>query len=110
MIRDRIMGDGEGPQQAVQADEDGIEDKNDLPSLICLPVSYAPGGTTGTEHELTAEGKGHMASEYLKWKYRDVKPDQTVELTPRQKRATGGITINGMYFWAQDCLLHPFIW
>ena len=22
------------------------EDKNDLPSLICLPVSYAPGGTT----------------------------------------------------------------
>lgn len=27
-------GDGEGPQQAVQADEDGIEDKNDLPSLI----------------------------------------------------------------------------
>lgn len=28
-----------------------------------------------------------MASEYLKWKYRDVKPDQAVELTPRQKRA-----------------------
>ena len=45
-IRDRDNGDGEGPQQAVQADEDGIEDKNDLPSLICLPVSYAPGGTT----------------------------------------------------------------
>ena len=22
------------------------EDKSDLPSLICLPVSYAPGGTT----------------------------------------------------------------
>lgn len=28
-----------------------------------------------------------MASEYLKWKYRDVQPDQPVELTPRQKRA-----------------------
>lgn len=28
-----------------------------------------------------------MASEYLKWKYRDVRPDQAVELTPRQKRA-----------------------
>lgn len=28
-----------------------------------------------------------MASEYLKWKYRDVEPDQHVELTPRQKRA-----------------------
>lgn len=28
-----------------------------------------------------------MASEYLKWKYRDVKPDEVVELTPRQKRA-----------------------
>lgn len=46
MIRDRIMGMGKVHQQAVQADEDGIEDKNDLPSLICLPVSYAPGGTT----------------------------------------------------------------
>lgn len=28
-----------------------------------------------------------MASEYLKWKYRDVQPDQPVELTARQKRA-----------------------
>lgn len=28
-----------------------------------------------------------MASEYLKWKYRDVQRDQSVELTPRQKRA-----------------------
>ena len=28
-----------------------------------------------------------MASEYLKWKYRDVGPEQAVELTPRQKRA-----------------------
>ena len=28
-----------------------------------------------------------MASEYLKWKYRDVQPDQAAELTPRQKRA-----------------------
>ena len=28
-----------------------------------------------------------MASEYLKWKYRDVQPEQTVELTPRQRRA-----------------------
>lgn len=28
-----------------------------------------------------------MASEYLKWKYRDVKPDEKPELTPRQKRA-----------------------
>ena len=28
-----------------------------------------------------------MASEYLKWKYRDVRPDQPVELTPKQKRA-----------------------
>lgn len=28
-----------------------------------------------------------MASEYLKWKYRDVKPEPAVELTPRQKRA-----------------------
>ena len=28
-----------------------------------------------------------MASEYLKWKYRDVQPDQPVELTPQQKRA-----------------------
>ena len=27
-----------------------------------------------------------MASEYLKWKYRDVQPDQAVELTLRQKR------------------------
>lgn len=51
-----------------------------------------------------------MASEYLKWKYRDVKPDQTVELTPRQKRANWWYYHNGMYFWAQDCLLHPFIW
>lgn len=28
-----------------------------------------------------------MASEYLKWKYRDVKPDQPIELTKQQKRA-----------------------
>lgn len=28
-----------------------------------------------------------MASEYLKWKYRDVKPEKKLELTPRQKRA-----------------------
>lgn len=28
-----------------------------------------------------------MASEYLKWKYRDVQPDEPVKLTPRQKRA-----------------------
>lgn len=28
-----------------------------------------------------------MASEYLKWKYRDVKPDQPVERTPKQKAA-----------------------
>lgn len=28
-----------------------------------------------------------MASEYLKWKYRDVKPEKAAELTPRQKRA-----------------------
>ena len=28
-----------------------------------------------------------MASEYLKWKYLDVHPEQTVELTPRQRRA-----------------------
>ena len=28
-----------------------------------------------------------MASEYLKWKYRDVGPEQAVKLTPRQKRA-----------------------
>ncbi len=28
-----------------------------------------------------------MASEYLKWKYRDVRPDEPVELTPEQKRA-----------------------
>ncbi len=27
-----------------------------------------------------------MASEYLKWKYRDVKPDEPVVLTPEQKR------------------------
>lgn len=27
-----------------------------------------------------------MASEYLKWKYRDVRPDRPVELTPRQRR------------------------
>ena len=27
-----------------------------------------------------------MANEYLKWKYRDVKPDAPVELTPRQRR------------------------
>lgn len=27
-----------------------------------------------------------MASEYLKWKYRDVRPDKPVELTPKQKR------------------------
>ena len=27
-----------------------------------------------------------MASEYLKWKYRDVKPDEKVELTEAQKR------------------------
>ncbi len=28
-----------------------------------------------------------MASEYLKWKYRDVRPKEPVELTPKQKRA-----------------------
>lgn len=28
-----------------------------------------------------------MASEYLKWKYRDVQPDAPIELTPAQKRA-----------------------
>ena len=28
-----------------------------------------------------------MASEYLKWKYRDVKPDAPVQLTPRQRAA-----------------------
>jgi len=28
-----------------------------------------------------------VASEYLKWKYRDVRPEEKVELTPRQKRA-----------------------
>ncbi len=28
-----------------------------------------------------------MASEYLKWKYRDVKPDVPRELTPKEKRA-----------------------
>ena len=28
-----------------------------------------------------------MASEYLKWKYRDVHPDEPAELTPEQKRA-----------------------
>ena len=27
-----------------------------------------------------------MASEYLKWKYRDVKPRETKELTPAEKR------------------------
>ncbi len=29
-----------------------------------------------------------LASEYLKWKYRDVKPDEPVELTPEQRRAS----------------------
>ena len=28
-----------------------------------------------------------MASEYLKWKYRDVKPEEKRELTPAEKRA-----------------------
>ena len=28
-----------------------------------------------------------MASEYLKWKYRDVQPDEPIRLTPAQKRA-----------------------
>ena len=28
-----------------------------------------------------------MASEYLKWKYRDVQPERAVELTSQQKRA-----------------------
>lgn len=28
-----------------------------------------------------------MASAYLNWKFRDIQPDQPVELTPRQKRA-----------------------
>ncbi len=28
-----------------------------------------------------------MASEYLKWKYRDVQPDKPLELTPEQRRA-----------------------
>ena len=28
-----------------------------------------------------------MASEYLKWKYRDIKPDQPVEHTKKQKAA-----------------------
>ena len=28
-----------------------------------------------------------MASQYLKWKYRDVKPDAPVELTEAQRRA-----------------------
>lgn len=27
-----------------------------------------------------------MASEYLQWKYRDVKPDEKIQLTPRQRR------------------------
>ena len=29
-----------------------------------------------------------MASEYLKWKYRDVKPREKKELTPAEKRKT----------------------
>lgn len=28
-----------------------------------------------------------MASEYLKWKYRDVRPDEPIKMTPQQKRA-----------------------
>lgn len=27
-----------------------------------------------------------MASEYLKQKYKDIKPDEKIELTPKQKR------------------------
>lgn len=38
-----------------------------------------------------------MASEYLKWKYRDVQPDAPVELTKNSAAETGGTIINGMW-------------
>ena len=53
-----------------------------------------------------------MASEYLKWKYRDVRPDKPVELTPEQRRR------NWWYYhkWhvliaaAAVCILGSLVW
>ncbi len=38
-----------------------------------------------------------MASEYLKWKYRDVQPDAPVERTKNSAAKTGGTITSGMW-------------
>lgn len=61
-----------------------------------------------------------MASEYLKWKYRDVKPEKTVELTKQQRRRNwwyyhrwhvliGGVLVLIAMDWAWSALIqvHP---
>lgn len=61
-----------------------------------------------------------MASEYLKWKYRDVKPEKTVELTKQQRRRNwwhyhkwhvliGGVLVLIAMDWAWSALtqVHP---
>lgn len=61
-----------------------------------------------------------MASEYLKWKYRDVKPEKAVELTKQQRRRNwwhyhkwhvliGGVLILIVADWAWSALtqVHP---
>lgn len=61
-----------------------------------------------------------MASEYLKWKYRDVKPDQPVEWTKKQRRQNwwhyhkwhvllGGLAvcIVGSLIWHAVTQVHP---
>lgn len=61
-----------------------------------------------------------MASEYLKWKYRDVKPEKAVELTKQQRRRNwwyyhkwhvliGGVLVLIAMDWAWSALtqVHP---
>lgn len=61
-----------------------------------------------------------MSSEYLKWKYRDVKPEKTVELTKQQRRRNwwyyhkwhvliGGVLVLIAMDWAWSALtqVHP---
>lgn len=38
-----------------------------------------------------------MASEYLRWKYRDVQPETPVELTKNSAAKTGGTITSGMW-------------
>lgn len=61
-----------------------------------------------------------MASEYLKWKYKDVQPDKPVELTKKQRRqnwwhyhkwhvilAAAVVVIVGSLFWHTLTQVHP---